>query len=238
MKEPVMKVQTVTYKRSFIIGMLLGDASSRKRNKEGGVLSVEFSVLHSQNQADLVEWKARKLETIYATKINVRHHVYDDKRFATFSTTQKKRLRVIHDWFHRGKRKFISDKIQFMDHPIGLAMLLCDDGSIRRRKKYHRNGDVYYLAPLITIATHCYSEDEVTLLLAHIESLCGAKGYINPERRWRSGKKMIYNRVNFNSENSKILWDYVSPWLPRIPSMMSKFQFIIDRCGLKEAADS
>lgn len=233
-----MKVQTVTYKRSFIIGMLLGDASSRKRNKQGGVLSVEFSVAHSQNQADLVEWKAREFEAIYGTKINVRHCVYGDKRLTTFSLTRKKRLRVIHDWFHCGKRKLISDKIRFMNHPIGLTMLLCDDGSVRRRKKYHRSGDIYYLAPLITIATHCYSEEEVTLLLGHIKDLCGAKGYINYERRWRNGKKIIYNRVNFNSENSKILWDFVSAWLPRIPSMMKKFQFIIDRCGIKEAADS
>ncbi len=125
-----------------------------------------------------------------------------------------------------------------MNHPIGLAMLLCDDGSIRRRKKQHKSGKIYILAPSITVATHCFSEEEVTRLLLHIEKMCGARGYINPERRIRNGEKKIYQRINFNAENSRILWNYVSAWIPHIPSMMDKFGFIIERYGLNETADS
>lgn len=233
-----MKVQSIAYKRSLLIGMLLGDASSRKPNKKGGVLSAEFKVCHSMKQNDLVEWKARKIEENYNVKINVHRRIYEYSQVSTFSFTQRKRVRVVHDWFHRGRKKYISNKIQFMNHPIGLAMLLCDDGSIRRRKKHHQSGKVYILAPSITVATHCFSEEEVMRLLAHIEKLCGARGYINPERRIRNGEKKVYNRINFNAENSRILWDYVSAWIPRVPSMMKKFQFAIERYGLKETADS
>ena len=233
-----MKVQTVSYKRSLIIGMLLGDASSRKRNKPGGVLSVAVSVMHSQGQKDLVEWKAAELGTLFRTRIAVKDGSHKNFYYSRFSITRRKRLRVIHDWFHRDDRKVISDKIRFMDHPVGLAMLLCDDGSVRRRKKKHKDGVRYFLAPSITIATHCYSEEEVKLLLAHIERMCGAKGYINPERRVRCGEKIAYNRINFNAENSRILWDYVSGWIPRVPSMMKKFEFIIERYGLNATADA
>lgn len=233
-----MKVQTVSYKRSLVIGMLLGDANSRKRNRLDGVQSVCFTVIHSQGQTDLVEWKAVEMRKHYGANINVRHYVYEHSRFSTFSFTQRKRLRIIHDWFHLAERKFISEKVRFMDHPIGAAMLLCDDGSIRRRKKRHRDGTIYYLAPSITIATHCFSQEEVLLLLDQIKRMCGADGYINLERRVRCGRKVAYNRINFNAANSKILWDYVSAWIPRIPSMMKKFEFIVERYGLNEMADA
>ncbi len=65
--------------------------------------------------------------------------------------------------------------------------------------------------------------------------MCGARGYITPERRFRKGEIKVYPRVNFNAENSKILWDYVSAWIPRIPSMMKTFEFIIERYGLNTA---
>ena len=218
--------------------MLLGDANSRKRDRRDGVPSVCFTVTHAQSQADLVAWKAAKITKHYGANINVHHRVDGSSRFSTFSFTQRKRLRIIHDWFHRDERKFISEKVRFMDHPIGLAMLLCDDGSVKRRKKWHRDGTIYYPAPSITIATHCFSQEEVLLLLDQIKRTCGAEGYINPERRVRRGGEVVCNRINFNAENSKILWDYVSAWIPRIPSMMKKFEFIIERCGLNETADA
>jgi hypothetical protein len=233
-----MKVREVSYKRSLVIGMLLGDANSRKRNRPDGVHSVCFTVTHSQSQADLVEWKAAQMAKCYGVNVHVHHRVYEYSRLSTFSFTQRKRLRVIHDWFHRAERKIISDKVRFMDHPVGLAMLLCDDGSIRRRKKQHRDGTLYFMSPSITIATHCFSREEVLLLLDHIKRTCGAEGYINPERRVRRGKEVAYNRITFNAENSKILWCYVSAWIPRIPSMMKKFEFIIERYGLNETADA
>jgi LAGLIDADG DNA endonuclease family len=233
-----MKVQEVSYKRSLVIGMLLGDANSRKRNRPGGVDSVCFTVTHSQSQSDLVEWKAARMAKCYGVNVKVHHRNYEYSRLSTFSFTQGRRLRVIHDWFHRAERKVISEKVRFMDHPVGLAMLLCDDGSVRKRKKQHRDGTLYFVSPSITIATHCFSREEVLLLLDHIKRTCDAEGYINPERRVRGGSEVAYNRVNFNAENSKILWGYVSPWIPRIPSMMKKFEFIIERYGLNETADA
>lgn len=233
-----MKVKEVSYKRSLVIGMLLGDANSRKRNVADGVRSVCFTVTHSQCQADLVEWKATEVAKCYGVNINVHRRAYWYSRISTFSFTQRGRLRVIHDWFHRAERKFISEKIRFMDHPVGLAILLCDDGSIRKRRKQHRDGTTYFLAPSVTIATHCFGREEVLLLLDHIKRVCGADGYINPERRVRAGGEVAYNRVNFNADNSKILWEYVSAWIPRVPSMMAKFDFIIERYGLNETADA
>lgn len=222
-------LNTVSYKRSLVIGMLLGDALSRRRDTSGR-MKAEYKIVHSLVQADLVEWKAQELGRLYGKVPKV--HYDPARNRAYFYLTQRRRLRVIHDWFHRGSRKVITDKIRFMDHPIGLSMLLCDDGSIHKRKKRHRDGTIYYLKPSITIAAHSFDRDSVEKLLRHIESLCGAQGYVNPERRWRNGRRVEYNRINFNAENSRKLWEYIKPWIPRVPSMMSKFAYAIEQFGI------
>ncbi|MBI2877913.1 MAG: hypothetical protein HYY20_13640 [Candidatus Tectomicrobia bacterium] len=225
----VQNLDSASYKRSLVIGTLLGDASSRRRDS-GGRMKAQYAIVHGLAQADLVEWKARELGRLYGTEIKV--HRDQERSRACFYLTQRQRLRVIHDWFHRNSKKVITDKVRFMDHPIGLSMLLCDDGSIRKRKKAHRDGTVYYLKASITIATHGFERDSAEKLLRHIECLCGAHGYVNPERRWRGGKLSEYNRINFDIENSRKLWEYVKQWIPRVPSMMSKFSYAIECFGI------
>lgn len=223
-------IDTVSYKRSLVIGTLLGDASSRRRDSRSE-MKAEFYFVHSLAQADLLERKAQELGRLFGKTPKVHYNQAINR--VSFYLSQGRRLRVIHDWFHRDSRKVITDKIRFMDHPIGLSMLLCDDGSIRKRKKTHRDGSIYYLKPSITIATHGFDRDSVEKLLCHIESQCGARGYINPERRWRVGRLVEYNRINFNAANSRKLWDFVKPWIPRIPSMMSKFSYAIEHFGIE-----
>jgi hypothetical protein len=227
----LQNLDSVSYKRSLVIGTLLGDAFSRRRDTLSR-MKASYAIVHSFAQADLVEWKAAEFRRLYGHSLRV----YCDpvRNRAYFYFTQGRRLRVIHDWFHRGSTKVVTDKIRFMDHPIGLSMLLCDDGSVLKRKKTHRDGTIYYLKPNVTIATHGFDRDSVEKLLCYIESLCGAQGYINPERRWRAGKRVEYQRVHFNSENSMRLWRYVQLWLPRVPSMMSKFAYAIERFGIDE----
>ena len=222
-------MESVSYKRSLVIGTLLGDACSRHKDTKAR-MKVEFIVSHSLAQSDLVEWKANEISRLYGKPIVVHYRTAWNQ--ATFGITQGKRLRVIHDWFHRHGKKVITDKIRFMDHPIGLAMLLCDDGSIRKRKKTLKDGSISYLNPSITIATHCFDTESVERLLQHIDKLSGAKGYINPERRIRRDQKVEYNRINFNCENSRQLWEYANKWIPKIPSMLAKFAFAIERYGL------
>lgn len=226
----INNLESVSYKRSLVIGTLIGDASSRRWILKSNKVRAQYSIAHSLAQADFVEWKAREIGRLYGREPRV--HCYQSLNRAYFSLTMGRRLRVIHDWFHRGKVKVITKKIRFMDHPIGLSMLLCDDGSVRKRKKLHTDGSIYYLQPSITIATHCFDKESVENLLNHIQYLCGAVGYINPERRWRLGRRVEYNRINFNVENSKLLWEYVNLWIPDIPSMNRKFAYTMERFGI------
>jgi hypothetical protein len=225
-------VESVSYKRSLLIGMLIGDSYSRRRASKDQKLRAQFAVYHSHDQLDLVEWKAAEIKRLLGVEVRISEREYNGYRKAGFTFTLGRRVRVIHDWFHRHGRKAITPKIRFMDHPIGLAILLCDDGSVRKRKKRHVDGTVYYSKPSVTIAAHSFPRSEVELLLTHIQALCGAKGYINVTRRMRRGELGEYQRAHFNVANSRLLWDYVKPWIPRVSSMLAKFSYAIEHYGI------
>lgn len=226
--------ESVSYKRSFLIGMILGDAHTRKQSKYK--LTIEWTISHCEKCADLVEWKRDELVRLFGINKPVIHISQNGRKGESFkkflfSFTAGGRLRIVSQWFRKDNRKYITPKIRFMDHPVGLAMLLCDDGSVRKRKTIHKDGSIYFLKPSFTIATHSFSQEEVKRLLDHISFTFGINGIINPERRWRSGERKEYHRTHFNVENSMKLWHLVSPYIPHIPSMNTKFAFAYDRFG-------
>jgi len=206
--------------------MLLGNASSQMKQTKSNQLRAEFAVCHNLRYEDLVQWKAMELSRILDTQIEMKN--YQNK--ARFSVTKGKRIRVISTWFYRNGKKAITDKIRFMNHPVGLSMLLCDAGSIRIRKKRHTDGTYYYSAPCIRIAMHTFSYDEIERFLIHIKAFFSVEGSIR--------KRGAYQEVIFNAGNSKKLWHYVSDWIPQVPSMSDKFSFITERYGINQSDET
>jgi hypothetical protein len=222
--------ESVSYKRSFLIGMLLGDAYTRVRASHS--FTVEWTISHSERSADLVKWKRDELVRLFGIKQPViRTSPNGNGVKQAISFTSGRMLRIVSRWFRREGKRFLTSKIRFMDHPIGLAMLLCDDGSVRKRKKTHKDGSVYYLKPSFTIATHSFSREEVQRLLNHFSAKFGIKGIINPERRWRNGRRREYYRCHFNVESSKKIWQNVLPYMPRLPSLKAKFAWAYESFG-------
>jgi len=206
--------------------MLLGNASSQLKRTESNQLRAELAVSHTIQYEDLARWKAAEISRLFDTQIKV--EVYQNK--ARFSVTKGKRIRVISKWFYRNGRKAVTDKIRFMNHPVGISMLLCDAGSIRKRKKRHTDGTLYYSAPCIIIAMRDFSYDDIERFLIHIKKSCGAEG--------DTEKKGAYQNVIFNAENSKKLWHYVSCRIPEVPSVLEKFSFIIERYGINQSDET
>lgn len=203
-KKGFQENNSVSYKRSLVAGMLLGRASSRVIKGENGKLMAEFTVWHSLEQADLIYWKAEEINRLFNTDVVISiNYIHNE---AGFSIIRGRRIRVIHKWFHRNGKKTVTDKIRFMDHPVGMAMLLCDKGSI----KEHRNQTGECLSPCITVA---FSESDIERLLNHIKNRCGAVGCSAPECQ----------QISFDAENTKIFWEYVQPWMPGVQSVADKF---------------
>lgn len=196
--------------------MLLSENSySRQIKSQNGKLLAELTVCHDPEQADLAHWKADEINRLFDSHVMVRE--YDDDKIG-FSVIRGRRIRVIHKWFHRCGKKAITNKISFMDHPVGMAMLLCDMSFVKKSEKSE---------PCISIALPCFSKDDVGRLLAHIRKFCGADGYLSDER-WEC-RELI-----FDAENSENLWDYISLWIPKVPSVLDKFSFIGEKYGLNQ----
>ncbi len=222
--------ETVSYARSFLIGMILGDSYVRRRAKQRS--TVEWTVSHSEKCGDLVEWKRNELVKLFKIQRPTIHVSSNGEGLKhVFSFTAGGRIKIVSQWFSKEGRRHLTPKIRFMDHSVGLAMLLCDDGSVRKRKKFHRDGSLYHLKPSFTIATHSFSLEEVQRLLDHLLSVFGVEGLVNPERRMRNGERKEYYRCHFNVENSRKLWALVEPYIPQVPSMKAKFAYAYERFG-------
>lgn len=227
-------VSTVSYKRSLIIGMILGKAFSRVI-RNGKRLRAELVVSHSIGEADLVQWKAREISRLFGGNIVPKED--RGRQRVWFSVTRGRRIRVIHKWFHRDGKKAVTDKIRFMDHPIGLAMLICDNGSVKQRKKQHKNGTAYYSAPYISVrmsdprSQTIFSETDIERLLIHIERCAEVQGNVKIREWIRSEKCVRHGQIKFDALNSVALWRCISPWIPDIPCMSERFALMKERYG-------
>lgn len=200
---------TVSYKRSFVIGMLLAGATSHRTDLPNK-LRATFTVVHSLAQTDLAEWKASEVRRLFRLPIQILRNQQATQ--TSFSFVQEGRLRVIHDWFHRANQKTITDKVRFLSHPIGLAVILSDCGFV------HYSNSIGIQLPDINRAS-------TQRLLEHITDFCGATGSLIPEgdEPGVTGTQIIY------SENeARTLWECVSPWMPSIPSVVDKFSVFND----------
>lgn len=239
------RISTVSYKRSLIIGTLLGNGYSRQWKTKSGQLKAQLAVRHDSEYADLAEWKAEEFGRLFDMDIAVRQDKVSGK--VQFSITRGKRIRVADKWFCRSGKKIISDKIRFMDHPVGMAMLLCDRGFVKRHKKRHKDGTEYYAPPALFVKMDGFSENDAERLSDHIRSLCGAEARIKPEKgkiadRNEADRSDIFSdkgpRLNFNAANSRMLWEYVNLWIPQVFSMSAKFLFIIEKYGMDQSDDN
>jgi len=202
----------VKEKMSFLIGCIIGDCGIYLRKVKD---LWEWDFCHADGE--LIEFKAKIIEAITGKSINI-----GDKVSSTTGSVQKRftcsskngYLRLVANWFPFKK---ITDKIRFMNHPIGLSMLIVDDGSINCAKKKHKDGSIYFLPPKIWLHTCMYSDEECNILIEHIEKLCGAKGNLKKE-------KHKYNLIKFSFYDSKLIWSYIKEYTPTTKKLNYKFR--------------
>lgn len=208
---------SVVYKRSFLIGVLLGKTASTRIVGKNGQLKTELTVRHSSKHSDLARWKAAEFNRMYGVNSKDSTHI---------TLIQRGRVRVICNWFYQHGRKTITPKIRFMNHPIGLAVLLSDHGFVRKRKKTHQDGTMYYLKPSFMLTIDSFSQEEMAMLLKQIEQVTGAVGSVHTEHRWWQGCRVEYQQIQFDSANSLVLWNAIKNWLPDVPSIQARFSVV------------
>ncbi|MDF2877499.1 MAG: endonuclease family [Clostridia bacterium] len=71
-------------------------------------------------------------------------------------------------FYINGEKSITNENLLLLDHPIGLAYLYMNDGSLVIDSSKRKNGSIY-IFPRISIYTLNFSEDENILLRNHIK---------------------------------------------------------------------
>lgn len=137
--------------RSIILGSLLGDASLRKTNT-----NPFFSCEHGIKQLEYCKWKAKELESLGA-KFSTSKRKTIDKRTGIYYESAICRLPanpefldIYNNLYIDGRRTITKEYLQHFDE-LSLAVMFMDDGS--------------FTGHSINIATNCFTEDELLILI-------------------------------------------------------------------------
>lgn len=204
--------------RSFLIGTLFGDCH----------VTSTFQWQWSNTTRDWVEWKAAYVRANLGFPCNVSENVdlsCRNERMYKFTAAQSRgRLKIYRNWFYdKFGTKRITNKIRFLDHPIGLMALIIDQGSCRGGiTRDSKTGNLYYRKPTTRIHLNKHSKQELELFQ---ESL---KVNFNLESSLQK-KPGGYLDVYFGTSASQKLWALIKDLIPNIPTAKKKFHPFISQ---------
>jgi hypothetical protein len=206
--------------RSFLIGTLLGDC----------YVSKAYQWQWSNTDYDWVAWKADYVKNLlgYSCKIStVKDSTCKNGFMHGFTaSSQKGRLKVYADWFYSKDRvKHISDKIRYLDHPIGILALILDQGTCRGGLTLdYTTGNTYYRKPTFRICLNNYPENELEKFQNAILSNFGLNSSLHSK-----GKDGRMKDVYLDTRSSQKAWSLIKDLVPDIPFAHKKFDPFISQ---------
>lgn len=211
--------------KEIIIACVLGDGSLALAYPHGSA-SASLRFTHSPKQYDYLDWKINLLESlpiIKGKKFIVKDIItnFNDKSFKQrkASLSYTKYFRIVHKWLYKNNEKSIKTVLKYIKSPISLAIWFMDDGGILRKKKKHKNGDVYYLKPTMKLCTHSFGYDENILIQEYL------KKQFNIESKILKDKSYYY--LWFNVVESIKIWSIIKPYIMQLKSMQEKYDLCI-----------
>lgn len=140
--------------RNIIIGSLFGDGSLALYGKSKNTYYREHGCT---KQVPYRQWKANKLE-------NLDFKILTSCKNPQLRSPSNKDYTNLYNSFYINREKTITkENLLLLDHPIGLACLYMDDGSLVIDSSRRKNSSIYIFAR-ISIYTLNFSEDENVLL--------------------------------------------------------------------------
>lgn len=212
--------------REIVIACVIGDGCIVQHAKQG---TYWLQLKHSPAQRDYLLWKVGLIESTRIVKgktFTVRSRWQQHTNGRTYPTCTAniygvKYFRVLRKWMYTAaRRKTVRTILQYLTTPISVAILFMDDGSVNRRKRKHKDGTEYFLSPTMRLAL-CADLDECATLLGWLHDRFGIDGY--PVRHSRKDSAETYYILNFNTANTRKLWDLIAPFAAGLGSMRRKF---------------
>lgn len=218
------------YDREILLTMIIGDGYITKGSPRGYF----FGMTHSPKQLDYLQWKMNLIDESnilknkgvllnYSVKLKDKTYKQHSARWCDVAT-----LKPYYNLIYADSKKNISWILKEMASPICMAIWFMDDGSVYKVKKKHKDGSEYFLRPTTKLCTHSYTEEQNKEILRWFKDNYDIEGRITTETKRNRINQPKYFYLNFNSENTKKIWDIIEPYILKISSMREKFAYIID----------
>lgn len=183
---------------NILIGSVLGDGNLALYGRSKNAHYREHGC---KKQLPYREWKCAMLREL-DFKI-----LYNEELPTLISPSHPIYTKLYNLFYKNNKKTITKENIKLLNHPIGLATLFMDDGSliIDSSLKYNK----LYLFPRVSIYTQSFSEEENALLIEHVKELFDVEFKI---KHCPYGKK---NHLEINKRNEidkflKLIYPYVS----------------------------
>lgn len=189
--------------RNIIIGSLLGDATL---SKYGRSLNACYRENTGISQVEYRKWKADKLKNL-DFKINSTGGIYSPSHPI---------YTELYEMFYPNSLKIITKEcLEMLNHPIGLACLFMDDGSlvINNYKKLNS----ITLFPQIFLYSQSFSYEDNILLMEHIKRVFNVQFKLSKRK---DGSNCIL-KISQRNEVHNLL-EIISPYVNQIPTMKYK----------------
>ncbi|MFA5576810.1 MAG: hypothetical protein WCZ27_02710 [Tissierellaceae bacterium] len=189
--------------RNIIIGSVLGDGTL---SKYGRSLNALYRESTGKTQKSYRKWKAEKLRNL-DFKIKPDGSIY--------SPSHPIYTKLYELFYPNGKKTLSENGLKMLDHPIGLACLFMDDGSLITNGSLGAN--TVTITANIPIYSQSFTKEENILLLEHIKDTFGIEFKL---AKIPSGYG--YHLLIGKNQTVRKFLDIVKPYVNEIPSMRYK----------------
>ncbi len=152
--QAITKIQLSEKERNIIVGSILGDGNLTYAPRSRNAYYREH-FCHQQKQYR--EWKKENINSLF----------FRIEKDAHLKSPSHPIFSKLHEEFYiNGVKTITKDNIISLNHPIGLACLFMDDGTLMINVKKGKNT---YVFPTVALSTLNYSEQECIILKDHIK---------------------------------------------------------------------
>lgn len=206
---------------SIVYGMVLGDGCVQHNRNRGNAY---LSIYHSIRQLEYLSFKRDLLIERDIKCSSIKFHLvsaYDKTHdMCYFYTQYTPYFTEIREIFYKNNKKIITFDILNKLDDVGISLWYADDGSLSGKVSFIKN-DISKPAWKVScrIATHCFTYEEIALMVSYFKNTWGIAWNIN--KTGRTNKSYFELRIGKRMYEQKFR-GIVAPTISQIPSMAYK----------------
>ncbi|MTH55064.1 DNA endonuclease [Bacillus mangrovi] len=202
-----------TYQQNVLLASILGDGEITKLYKNSRRINRSYREHYSKEQEDYRMWKCAVLPEL----------LYKRQKGNYIVSKSLEMFNYLSDHFYpeNTDKRIPVQLLRYISHPIFIAVLYLDDGSLCISRRINHHKKKITLSPVIALYLQCFEEEELILLKKHIKEIFDydlvlskrkdGKGTILKLQKTAEVYqflKLIGTEINLESMRYKFDWEY------------------------------